>query len=69
MPRIDDILTKLGETKFFTTLHSRSGYQHIALDKDAIKKTAFVKPFGKYEYLKVQFGLAQAPFYFQKSHE
>ena len=65
MPMIDDILAKLGKAKFVTTLDLRSGYHHIALDKDAIKKTAFVKPFGKYEYLKVPFGLARAPSYFQ----
>ena len=65
MPRIDDILAKLGKAKFFTTLDLRSGHHHIALDKDAIKKTAFVTPFGKLEYLKVPFGLAQAPSYFQ----
>ena len=28
-------------------------------------KTAFVAPFGKFEYLKVPFGLVQAPAYFQ----
>ena len=65
MPRIDDILAKLGKAKFFTTLDLRSGYHHIAWDKDAIKKTAFVTPFDKYEYLKIPFGLAQAPSYFQ----
>ena len=64
MPQIDDILAKLGKAKFFTALNLRSGYHHIALDKDAIKKTAFVTPFSKYEYLKVPFGLAQAPSYF-----
>ena len=47
MPRIDDILAILGKAKFFTTLDLRSGYHHIALDKDVIKKTAFVTPFGK----------------------
>ena len=43
----------MGKAKFFTTLDLRSGYHHIALDDDAIKKTAFVTPIGKYEYLKV----------------
>ena len=66
MPRIEDILAKLGKAKFFATLDLRSGYHHIALDKHSIKKTAFCTPFGKYEYLKVPFGLAQAPSYFQK---
>lgn len=66
MPRVEDILAKLGKAKYFTTLDLRSGYHHIALDKNAIKKTAFCTPFGKYEYLKVPFGLAQAPSYFQK---
>ena len=42
------------------TLDLRSGYHHIALDKDSIKKTAFISLFGKYVYLKVPFGLAQA---------
>ena len=65
MPRVKDIFAKLGKAKFFTTLDLRSGYQTIALDDGAIKKTAFVTPLGKYEYLKVPFGLAQAPAYFQ----
>ena len=65
MPRIEDIFAKLGKAKFYTTLDLRSGYHHIALDKDSIKKIAFVAPIGKYEYLKVPFGLAQAPAYFQ----
>ena len=64
MPR--DIFAKLGKAKHFTTLDLRSGYHHIALDPEAIKKTAFVTPSGKYEYLKVPFGLAQAPAYFQE---
>ena len=51
MPRVKDIFAKLGKAKFFTTLGLRSGYHHAALDDDAIKKTAFVTPLGKYEYL------------------
>ena len=65
MPRVEDIFVKLGKAKYFTTLDLRSGYHHIALDEEAIKKTAFVTPLDKYEYLKVLFGLAQAPAYFQ----
>ena len=65
MPRVEDIFAELGKAKFYTTPDLRSGYHQIALDKDSITKTAFVSPLGKYEYLKVPFGLAQAPAYFQ----
>ena len=65
MPRVEDIFAKLGKAKIYTTLDLRSGFHHVAFDKDSIKKTAFFAPFGKFEYLKVPFGLAQAPAYFQ----
>ena len=35
------------------------------MGKDSRAKTAFVTPFGKYKFLQVPFGLAQAPAYFQ----
>ena len=56
---------KLKGTKVFSTIDLRSRYYHIALGKDSRAKTAFVTPFGKYEFLMVLFGLAQAPAYFQ----
>ena len=34
--------------------------------KESKAKTAFVTPFGKYEFNAVPFGLAQAPAYFQQ---
>ena len=51
--------------KLFSTIDPRSGYYHIALGKDSTAKIAFVIPFGKYKFLMVPFGLAQAPAYFQ----
>ena len=66
MPKVKDIFSKLKGSKYFTTLDLRAGYHHIPLDKSSILKTAFNSPFGKYEYIKVPFGLAQAPAYFQE---
>ena len=56
---------KLKGAKVFSTIDLRSGYHHIALGKSSRAKMAFVTPFGKYEFLMVPFGLAQAPAYFQ----
>ena len=66
MPKEEDIFSKLNGATYFTTLDLRAGYHHIPLDKPSIPKTAFNSPFGKYEYVKVPFGLAQAPAYFQE---
>ena len=64
LPKIDEMYTKLKGAKFFSTIDLRSGYYHIALGKDSRAKTAFVMPFGKYKFLQVPFGLAQAPAFF-----
>ena len=65
LPKIDEMYAKLKGAKFFLTIDLRSGYYHIALGKDSRAKTAFVTPFGKYEFLQVPFGLAQGPAFFQ----
>ena len=65
LPKIDEMYTKLKGAKVFSMIDLRSGYHHIALGKSSRAKTAFVTPFGKYEFLMVPFGLAQAPAYFQ----
>ena len=63
--KINEMYAKLKGAKVFSTIDLRSGYHHIALGKSSRAKTAFVMPFGKYEFLMVPFGLAQAPAYFQ----
>ena len=65
LPKIDEMYAKLKGAKVFSTIDLRSGYHHIALGKSSRAKTAFVTPFGKYKFLMVPFGLAQAPAYFQ----
>ena len=66
MPKVEDIFFKLNRAKYFSTLDLRAGYHHIPLKKSSIPKTEFNSPFRKYEYVKVPFGLAQAPAYFQE---
>ena len=66
MPKVEDIFSKLNRATYFTMLDLCTGYHHIPLDKPSIPKMAFNSPFRKYEYIKVPFGLAQAPAYFQE---
>ena len=66
LPKIDKMYAALRGARIFTTLDLRSGYYHINLNEESKAKTAFVTPFGKYEFNSVPFGLAQAPVYFQQ---
>ena len=67
MPRFEEISSKLNGAKYFSTLNLHAGYHHIPLDEESIPKTALTYLFGKYEYLKIPFGLAQAPAYLKKN--
>ena len=66
MPKVEDIFSQLNGAKYFSTLDLRAGCHHIRLTADSIPKTAFTSLYGKSEYVKVPFQLAQAPVYFQK---
>ena len=66
LPKIDEMYSRLKGAKVFSTLDLRSGYYHIGLSESSKAKTAFVTPFGKYQFEAVPFGLAQAPAYFQQ---
>ena len=66
MPKVEEIFSQLNGTKYFSMLDTRAGYHHIPLDEESIPKTTFTSPFGKYEYVKVPFELAQAPVFFQE---
>ena len=65
LPKIEEMYAKLKGAKVFSTIDLRSRYHHITLGKSSRAKTTFVTPFGKYKFLLVPFGLAQAPAYFQ----
>ena len=65
LPKIDEMFSKLGGARIFSTIDLRSGYYHIGLTRESKAKSAFVVPMGKWQFKRTPFGLSQAPAYFQ----
>ncbi|KAL5013042.1 hypothetical protein ScPMuIL_011593 [Solemya velum] len=61
MPRMDDVLNRLGKAKYLRKIDLTKGYWQVPLDEDAKQKSSFVTPFGQYRFTVMPFGMVCAP--------
>ncbi|KAL0176818.1 hypothetical protein M9458_029148, partial [Cirrhinus mrigala] len=66
MPRVDELLDRLGRARYITTLDLTKGYWQVPLTPTAKEKTAFSTPRGRWQYRTLPFGLHGAPATFQR---
>ena len=66
MPRIEELLDKIGSARFITTLDLAKGYWQVPMNPEDRDKTAFVSPKGLYQFMTMPFGLSGAPATFQR---
>ena len=67
IPLIDDLIDHLSGAKYFSTLDAKSGYHQMPLREGDSEATAFVVPWGHYEFAdRCPFGLKGAGYSFQR---
>jgi len=69
LPRIDNTLDALSNTRYFSTMDLMSGYWQVEVHPDSREHTAFITYGGLYEFLLTPFGLSNAPATYQRLME
>jgi hypothetical protein len=65
LPRVDDLIDKPRHSSIYSIIDLHSAYHQIRTHPPDIEKTAFVTPFGHYEFVVLPFGLTNARATFQ----
>ena len=69
IPKIEDLLLTLNGAKYFCSLDLCKAYYQVPMSENARKYSAFITPFGLFEWDRLSQGLANAPACFQRLME
>ena len=66
MPRVEEVLEGVGKARYISKLDLTKGYYQIPMLESDVSKTAFICHRGKFEFLRMPFGVKNAPPVFQE---
>lgn len=58
LPRVEDMINKVGKTKFLSKLNMTKGFWQIPLDENSIFLAEFVTPHGHYQWKCMSLGFS-----------
>ena len=59
MQTVEEVAAELSDAKVFSVLDATSGFWHIKLVEKSSELLTFNTPFGRYQYLRMPFGITQ----------
>ena len=60
MPKLEDIINKLGKAQYLSKIDLTKGFWQIPLTDNAKIKSAFVTPFGQFQFKVMSFGMVNS---------
>jgi len=66
LPRIEDLIDRVGKVKYLTKLDMTRRYWQVVLDDSSVSISAFITPFGHFQWRYMPFWLRNAPATFSR---
>jgi len=66
LPWIEDLIDRVGKARYLTKLDMTQGYWQVPLDDPSVPISAFITPFGVFQWRYMLFGLRNAPATFSR---